>query len=239
VKYLFRSKHDLFLIVLGALCFLVVLLTAESSPLLSYFCNSADNICPSSENSKFWNTLFFTLSSGTLLSIFLFFLLSRYPQSVKERAARRTLLRQYRRFKLNCIDIFVVISGANQSVEYEDLLSINKFRDFFKSNKSPHQTNWDGVANNLTPYYLNLLSKHIEGLRNDIENILGGYEVLNDADREKLERLSHHLRLIQTNENDYDSIKSFCGSMWSIFTSWDWVEGYPDDDKIESLLTSI
>lgn len=174
-----------------------------------------------------------------LLSIILFFVLSKYPSAQKEIAARRNLLRRYRNFKLRCIDIFVVISGAEQSVEYETLLSIDKFKEFFGTQKTASKNYWHDVANNLSPYYLKLLNGHIEELRESIENILNGFEILDESDREQLEIFSHHLRLVQIEDNDYDSVKSFCGSMWSIFTSWDWVKGYPEKDSIETLLTRI
>lgn len=216
----------------------VVLLSAESSPLLLKLCD-VSKLCQSSENWKFWNTLFFTTGSGVLLSTILFFVLSKYPSAQKEVAARRNLLRRYRNFKLRCINIFVVISGADQSLEHETLLSIDKFKEFFGTQKTTNNNYWHDVANNLSLYYLKLLNGHIEELRESIENLLKEFEVFDESDREQLELFSHHLRLMQIEGNDYDGVNSFCGAMWSIFTSWDFVHGYPEKDSIETLLTKI
>lgn len=95
------------------------------------------------------------------------------------------------------------------------------------------------MANGLNDYYLKLLSGHIEELREEIKRQTDKIDLYSESDREQLERFSLHLRLIQTQSDDYDEVKSFCGSMWSIFTSWDWAEGYPSKDRLQNLFDSI
>lgn len=60
---------------------------------------------------------------------------------------------------------------------------------------------------------------------------------LNDSEVfEFLNRLSQSIVRMESTEREYDDIKSFCGFLWSIFTGWNWVEGYRESDLIKEML---
>jgi hypothetical protein len=96
---------------------LVAILSAPDSPLKSWM-DEVIGVRFVSDHPEFYNTLLFALTSSTLLTIVLFYLLSRIPTLKAQAASRRSLKRSFKRFKLSCIDVFVVVSGYPQNVNY-------------------------------------------------------------------------------------------------------------------------
>lgn len=232
------TAFDIKLAVIFAIAVITAGLSAPDSPFRKTLCASSQ-VCVKSSHFEFWNTIAYNIGSGALLSIVIFYLLSRIPNLRAQAESRRSLQRSFRVFKLRCIDIFVVISGSPQSWSYEDLLDTEKFKIAFETEKKPKHIYWYDVANGLNKYYLETLSLHLEELREEIKRQTDRIDIYSEKDKIQLEAFARHLRLIQTSSDDYDSVKSLCGSLWTIFTSWDLVEGYSESDRLQKLIDSL
>lgn len=213
-------------------------LSAPKSPVREWL-SEIKGVHFTSDSYEFWNSMIFTLSSSSLLTIVLFYILSRYPNLKTQAASRRSLKRSFKQFKLACIDIFIVVSGYPQNNSNEYLLDVNNFRVAFKTDKTPKHYYWYDVVNGLDEHYLHLLNCHIEEFREEIKRQSDRVDIYSDRDRVSLENFARHLRLIQSTSNDYDSVKSLSASLWSIFTSWHFMQGYSGDDDLRNLIESL
>jgi len=223
---------------LSLIALLFAALSAPKSPVREWL-SEIKGIHFASDNHEFWNSMTFTLSSSALLTIVLFYLLSRYPNLKAQAASRRSLKRSFKQFKLACIDIFIVVSGYPQDSNHDDLLDVNNFRVAFKTDKTPQHHYWYDVVNGLNEYYLKLINCHLEEFREEIKRQSDRVDIYSDSDRVSLENLARHLRIIQSTSDDYDSVKSLCASLWCIFTSWHFMQGYSGDDDLRNLIESL
>jgi len=179
-----------------------------------------------------------SLSIGFVVSSIFYFLIVYFPEYQRRKMVHGSLKNQYTQFKLSCISTFLIISSSQEYGNKEELLNLSEFRRYFKNNNQDGEKRWDAVANSLQEnefylkeiiYHLKMLNEEIRYTRNVVN--LNDPEVFNF-----LNQLSQSIVRMESTEREYDDIKSFCGFLWSIFTGWNWVEGYSDSDLIEGML---
>lgn len=179
-----------------------------------------------------------SLSVGFVVSSIFYFLVVYMPEYKRRKMLHESLKSQYLRFKISCIDTFLIISNSQEHSDKEELLNLTEFRRYFKKENKNGENRWGAVANSLQDseyylreviYYLQMLNEEIRYTRNSIN--------LNDPEVfEFLNRLSQLIARMESTEREYDDIKSLCGFLWSIFTGWDWAKGYSESDIIKDII---
>lgn len=222
-----------------------VFLLAMSSPeavAREYFCNRI-SLCFKSEQPSFWNSIVFSLASGSLVSILFYWMLVRFPELRRRKRLKSVFLAQYKSFKLQCIDIFVVLShgggGLYEPGLNERLLDQVEFRKYFKAETGEGQNRWHRVLNNLNDYYLEALARKMEHFREDLNFFVRAVDIPDEDKVAAFNRLSQSTYYHVTRSDDYDEVKSLSQYLWQLFSGWSFIAGYSDDDPIVDLVSSV
>ena len=179
-----------------------------------------------------------SLSVSFVVSSIFYFLVVYMPEYKRRSIVRESLYNQYKQFKMSCINTFLIISDSQEYSDKEELLNLSEFRRYFKEDNKKGDNRWSAVANSLQEneyylkeviYYLRILNEEIRYTRNTIH--------LNDPEVfDFLNRLSQLIVRMESTERDYNDIKSLCRFLWSIFTGWNWIEGYRESDLIKDMI---
>jgi len=197
-------------------------------------------ICFTSEEAGFWNPLFNTLASGAVLSILFFWLLVEFPQHRKRERLKRIFVTQYRSFKLQCIDIFLVLSKSPSDSEMaQRLLDLDEFKTFFKEDTGDGQDRWYRFLNGLNDHYLEALARKMEHLRDEFRIFLLAVESEDEELVGLLKRFTEATYYHITRSDDNDEVKSLSGYFWELFAGWSVIEGYRSDDIVLKAIQKI
>ncbi len=220
---------NLRLLGLFILAIFVMAATTDDPFLRNNFCSLG--VCFKSPNYEFWNQLFHGLATGTVISVLFFWLLVEFPRHRKRERLKRVFEAQYRSFKLQCIDVFLVLSKApTDSGTATTLLSQERFREFFKVDTGDGQNRWHRVLNGLNDYYLDALARKMENLRDELRLFLLAVEAEDKDLILYLKDFAEGTHYSINRSNDYDEVKSLGGFFWSLFTGWSLIDGYCDED---------
>jgi len=197
-------------------------------------------ICLRAYSPDYWNTIFHTIASGAVISLFFYWVLVEFPRYKKRERLKRIFASQYRSFKLQCIDIFLVLSNSrNDSETAVRLLEPDEFRKYFKEDAGDHQIRWDRFLNGLNDYYLEALARKMEHLRDEFRFFLLAVESDDEQLIELLNRFTETTHYNVTRSEDYDEVKSLSGYFWNIFAGWSFIEGYRNDDIVLEAIERI
>jgi hypothetical protein len=228
----------------GTLCAISIasvaaLFLAHDDPFVrDEFCSHL-RICPAIANAKAWNKIVYDLAVGALVSVLLYFLVVRVPEYQKRQRIKRSLTKQYRNFREDCIAIMLMVSdGTFVWGFHEELIDQAKFRKYFEEKVSPSQDRWDAFQNKLDQYNLEGLITKIEILRDEITFALNNVEI-SEEPFVFLKRLSNTLFSMRYTTLGYDETKRLAGFLWSVFAGWDNVYGYLGRDNISDTIAAI
>ncbi len=197
-------------------------------------------ICLRAYRPDYWNAIFNTMASGAVISLFFYWVLVELPQYRKRERLKRIFASQYRSFKLQCIDIFLVLSNStNDSETAVRLLEPDEFRKYFKQDAGDHQILWDRFLNGLNDYYLEALARKMEHLRDEFRFFLLAVESEDEKLIELLKRFTETTHYNVTRSEDYDEVKSLSGYFWNIFAGWSFIDGYRSDDIVLEAIERI
>jgi hypothetical protein len=229
---------DLLLVGLVVLSVMVMFLANEDPFARNALCKVGH--CFDSNAAVGWNKLFYDFSAGCVITIVFYWILVRLPEHQKRKRIKRSFRVQYRAFKVACIENFLALAdGGFDSNLTESLLPIEAFRDYFKQDVGDGKIRWDDVANNMTQYYLDVTLSRMEILRQEISFVMHHTDISERNSFEFLKQLSHAMLMQRNAMIEYDSMKSFLGFFWQIFTGWDWVHGYRSRDIVEDMIEAI
>ncbi|MBO6765612.1 hypothetical protein [Maricaulis sp.] len=224
------------LVFFGALALLAA--TAQDPFARSALCSFG--VCFYSPKPEFWNSLVHTLSAGSAVSVLFYWVLVQLPHHQKRERLKRIFAKQYRSFKLECIDIFLVLSASPQDNDTaKRLLDLGEFRAFFKQTNSNEKERWDCFLNGLNGYYLDALARKMEHLRDEFRIFLLAVESDDEELLELLKRFTQYTHYNVTRSEDYDEIKSLSGYFWQLFAGWSVIDGYSDDDAVLKAIQRI
>lgn len=197
-------------------------------------------LCFYSDAALGYNKLIYDFSAGCAITVVFYWITVRIPDYQKRKRIKKSFRAQYRAFKLACIENFLAVADGSFRVGFpETLLSIEAFRHYFKESVGGGKTRWDEVANNITPYYLELTLSRMDILRQEISFVMHNTDISQEKTFEFLKALSQSM-ILQTNATtEYDSIKSFLGFFWQLLAGWDWVDGYRARDIVEEMTEAI
>ncbi len=182
-----------------------------------------------------------SLSIGFVVSAMFYFMVVYLPEKQKRNLIRKSLKRQYRQFKLSCIDIFLIMSKSQRYPNREMLLDQKEFRRYFKNNVSTNQERWDSVANGLqsNQVYLQEIIYELRMLNEEIRFVKSSIDIHDEETFVFFNRLSQIILKIESTQPEYDDVKSFCRFLWELFTGWNLVDGYKDTDFISDMIEKL
>ena len=190
---------------------------------------------------KNYELIVHSLSVGFVVSVMFYFIVVYLPAIQKRNMIHKSLKKQYREFKLTCIDTFLIISDSQQYQDREMLLDQEEFRRYFKNNISEDQTRWDAVANGLqdNSYYLKEVIYELQMLNEEIRFVKNNIDIHDEEAFNFFNRLSQIIFRMESTQPEYDDIKSFCSFLWQLFTGWSFIDGYRDTDLIHSMIVRL
>ncbi len=180
-------------------------------------------------------------ATNFVISSVFYFMVAYLPERQKRNRIRRRMEKQYKEFKLSCIDIFLIMSSSQEYQNREMLLELSEFRRYFKNNNTQSETRWDAVANGVqgSEFYLKELVHELNVLSEGLCYVRSAIDIHDEEVFDFLRRASQIIRRLETTEPNYDDIKSLCRSFWEIFAGWSFVDGYREADVINDMLVKI
>jgi hypothetical protein len=180
------------------------------------------------------------IAVGVIVSLFIYFLVVRLPESDKRRRVRRGLQGHYASFRRGCVQVFLeAMKQGYDPALIDGLCDRDEFGRFFREPFSPGQTRWDAVANGLDPEGVNGLIIEFDIFRAEIRYALVVVDVESQEITGFLSRLAGSLYRARSYSCEYDSVKSLLRLMWSVFTGWDPVDGQSDKDVIADAIAAM
>ncbi len=155
------------------------------------------------------------------------------PETKRRNRIRRTLSRQYRAFKKQCIDLFLIASNSDYQYR-ENLLDHQEFRRYFSIRTANGQSRWDLVTTSIDnqDYIFDEIVREFDFLDREIEFARSSIEI-SDENAEQffidLRQVIHTIKAAEANSDDY---KHFCRTLWNIFTRWNIID-------VESMIRDI
>jgi len=220
------NKYFIILILIGSITFSIVWIYSSDLP----------------EIIKHWNEwmLFWSWISLWLISAIIFYFFQTYlPEKKRKNIVTKNFLESYKYFKLNVIQTFLWVINEEYD-NHEDLLDVKKFKDFFNDDK------WKKLINQIedseNEEHFNDLMFEIELLHKKINILLLSIHLPDDtlAFFHRLDETLYRLQYVKNESERYQNdYKYFWGTLWSTFSSWNFVDWYKDFDYVEKNLDKI
>jgi hypothetical protein len=104
-----RRLLDVLLAIIAVVSMAVVLLLHEDPFARIAVCNHI-GFCPTFAHAKAFYKVFYDLGVGALVTLAFYFLVVRLPDYQRRQRLKRSLELHYRAFRLNCIDIMLLVA---------------------------------------------------------------------------------------------------------------------------------
>jgi hypothetical protein len=235
------SKHllDGVLWAIGIASIAALFLAHEDPFARDAFCSRIP-ICPTVANARAWQKITYDLAIGALVSLLLYVLVVRIPDYQKRQRIKRSLTKQYRNFREDCIAIMLMVSdGTFVWGFHEELIDQAKFKEYFEQPVGHGQDRWDAFQNKLDAYNLEGLILKMEILRDEVTFVLNNIDISDEEPFVFLKRLSNALLSMRQTKLGYDETKGFASFLWNVFAGFDIVDGYRERDIIGDMIAAI
>lgn len=221
------------------------ILLANPDPLVrDWLCGL--NFCWPSEQALFWNTLFYDIGIGTLMSTVFYGLLVKVPEMSKRRRLRQHLQTSYKLFRQDVTSQLFFAADNGSSVNYGDVLAyspMSEFRTYFKgASDKVKGDRWHDVANGMTNIIRKDLTVALTLLRDDVAYVLNVLDIADDKSFELLHSLQRSVSHVLLDSAEGDQDRSLLDLLWRLMAGWSWSEGYPknpNDDRVQRLIDKI
>jgi hypothetical protein len=187
------------------------------------------------------NQIIFNLAVGMIASLLTYIATVIIPQNRKRARLRRQLLMCYVDFKRECLHtILSTLTEKFDSAIVEQLIDKEECRRFFGVNVSEGQSRWHQFLNGISELQMNRFHFELEKLTTEIDFTMLTIDVENEELFEFLKRLKHVCRYRTTQlTKDYDDVKALSKFLWEILGGWNFIDGYKQAEKIETMIASI
>lgn len=186
------------------------------------------------------NQVVFDIAVGVVVSLFVYVLVVRLPAWQKRRRVKAHLLRRYEDLKRQCITHFLWACHEPAVSDLTDeLMDLEKFREFFKVKVSDDQDRWHAVLNGLNEQGVAALVRELDMFRTELEYALTAIEV---SDAKVFGFMRNFTQVLQRSRywsDDEDQLKPLSQFMWSAFAGWSFVTGYTGKDAIAEMIDAI
>lgn len=230
---------DLFLGVVGILSLAVLFLANEDPWARNSVCDLI-KICPMVTHAAALNKIAYDLAVAALISLIFYILVVRIPEWQKRQRYKKLLTRQYMNFRTGCISTMLLVADGSYGGDLpEKLLDQEKFQDYFNESSTKDQSRWSHFCNNLDRASLRELLTQMEIFRDEIAFILNNVDIPSDEPLQFLRNLSSTIIGFRDATPEYDDVKPFARFLWSIFTGFNFVDGYANRKIIEGMIEAI
>lgn len=187
------------------------------------------------------NAVAATLASGFVVSAVFYFMVVWLPERRRRHLIHKNFQEHFRRFKLNCIQLFLMSSNSQQYHPHEMLLDQAEFRRYFKISVLPDQDRWHMVLNSMqsNSYILRELLHELEVLRGEIHFVLNNIDIHDEDAFDFLKRLGHSILRLRDIQPEYDDVEYIGDFLWSIFTGWSVIDGYREQDLFSQMMERV
>jgi len=188
-----------------------------------------------------YNNLINSISIGIVVSTIFYLLVIYLPELRRRKIVTKAFVEQYDSFRKNCIGTFLILSQSQEYQDRDNLLVHEEFRRYFKNKNKHGEDRWYAVANSIqeNKYYLDEIIFELQRLNDEIKYIKNTIYLFDSEVFDFLNRLSQTIHRYERTEQEYDDIKSFTGFLWTVFTGWNWVDGYRNADYLEKMISRV
>ncbi|MGJ7501505.1 hypothetical protein ACSFBF_14165 [Variovorax sp. ZT5P49] len=236
-SFLYRNVLDLALWLLGVVS-LLLMLKSSTDPRPEFVKGTSFEqlFKPFSTG----NQVVFDIAVGIVVSLFVYVLVVRLPAWQKKRRVKAHLLRRYDDLKRQCITHFLWACREPAASDLiDELMELEKFKEFFKTKVSRDQDRWHAVLNGLNEQYVASLVRELDMFRNELDYALTAIEV---SDAKVFSFMRNFTQVLQRSRywSDHeDQLKPLSQFMWSAFAGWSFVTGYTGKDAIAEMIDAI
>ena len=196
--------------------------------------------CPTIPHSGAVFKILYDLSVGALVTLLFYLLVVRLPDYQRRRRLKKGLERHYRLFRLDCIQILLLVADGTFKAGFpETLLRQDQFKEYFSQKTSSDRNRWNDFENNLDQTYLRELLTLTEMFRDELSFVLNNTDIPKDKPFEFLKRLSASIYAMKDTKLGYDETKRFSQFLWSVLAGWDMITGYRKEDIVEKMIKAI
>lgn len=187
------------------------------------------------------NQIVFNLAVGVIASLLTYIATVIIPQTRKRARLRRQLLMRYVDFKRECLHtILSTLPEEFDSAIVEQLMYKEECRRFFGVKVSEGQSRWHQFMNGISELQMHRFQFELEKLTMEIDFTMLTIDVENEELFEFLKRLQHVSRYRATQlTKDYEDVKALSKFLWEILGGWNFIDGYKNAEKIETMIASI
>jgi hypothetical protein len=234
-----RQKLDYALIGLFCVNAVAILFCCEDPRLREAVWAAAPALYFTSPYPEAWNKVIYDVNLGSLVSIFFYWLIVWLPEHQKRARIKRSFKAEYRSFRQDCIEFFLLMADKTfTSGLPETLLEQSAFREYFKEPVGNGRDRWGLVADALEGYYLQQVLGRMETFREEVVFVLNNVDIQTDDALAFVKRLSKAIQSV-SDISPEDEKKGLLRFLWSIFSGWDFVTGYPKTDIIEDMIREL
>lgn len=199
--------------------------------------NKLNNITNKSWWFDFYNLLN-AITINILAAYILYIFVVYIPENKKHRLIKNNLNKQYNQFRETMISRFLNITNDNNKALATKLKDIKEFRAYFEDD---NQKRWYAILNGLdgNKYVLKDMLSELAILRNEISFALNNIEIHDEQVFAFFKNLSQTIYKLEQSDFETDDFKSLMGFMWRLFSGWSWIDGYSEEDIVQSIIDRI
>jgi hypothetical protein len=179
-----------------------------------------------SKLSNYWE-LANGIAQDVLITMLFFYLFVYIPERRKIERIKKNLQRVFKDFKLHLLRIILHAGNFEYTDKIEHLLQPAEFKRFFDDKR------WAAVGEGLkkNPQLVDVILDNIALLREEMLFALNNADIANDEVYYFFKRSTESLDKFPTLDHTADDVQSLMDFMWTLFTGFDWINGYLKKSK--------
>lgn len=181
--------------------------------------------------------------SISIIAAYIFYIFNIcLPEQKRKNIIKHNFEEQYFYFKKACIYIFLSALGKSSNVRLrEELCSLGEFKKYFKEEHSKDQDRWHKVWGELNGHLLGDLLIELSILRDEVAFILNNTEINDKSVLSFFRLLSQRVYVFKARgiNMEYEEKKALLRFLWELFTGWNFIEGYREEDIVEKMIQKI
>lgn len=187
---------------------------------------------PSDEN------IFYDFLIGLIVSGFFYFLMVYMPEKKKRSVIKNRLRSHYFEVRREIISIILdsIRENGYAVMTKKNLIVPDNFKKYFIEN---NEKRWSQFLNNLDTQIFNDIGIELKVLRNDVSFVLNNIYIDDKKVFDFFRRLSIIIIEIEENKFGDEFEKGFSRFLWQLLAGWSFVDGYKEEDIMESMIQKI
>ena len=181
--------------------------------------------------------------SISIIAAYIFYIFNIcLPEQKRKNIIKNNFEKQYLYFKKVCIYIFLSALGKSSNEElWEELCDLGKFKKYFKEKYSNDQDRWHKVWEELNGHLLEDLLIELSILWDEVAFILNNTEINDKSVLSFFRLLSQRVYVFKARgiNMEYEKKKALLRFLWELFTGWNFIDGYREEDIVKLMIQKI